>query len=699
MSVLDTEIMNFSGNSWTTRDAATGLICFGMTGSGKSSGPLRSIAMKFLEFGYGGIVFCAKPDECETWEGYAKEAGRERDILLLSKETFCFLDYEFSRPVDSGGGQVENVVNIFLEVVKITKDKKQGGTSDEYWQNAIKQFLRNTISLLVMAHEAVTLPNIKAAIDTTLRSNEIADKLKIFLEKFREFCYDSGERLAMRQRGTLEDYRCCLEEFEKSYSKDGASNSAEFSDAVLGATREFCTGLLLKTIFFGNDDSPDYELAYNYFLVEFPQLDERTRSNTISSFTVLADSMLRGEFLRCFGAKQSSLVIEDLYRKGKILIVDQDVKRNGIVGQMTAAIIKLCFEKMIERREDISKPNALPVFLWGDECQFFALDYDQKFQTTARSSRTLTVYATQNLDNLYDGYGKERANSLLGNLGTKIFCQNGDYTTNKWAADSIGQEVLRRRSQNFGDSKSGGTKGEYNKSDNFSEGWSEQKDYKVDIVQFTTLQTGGPRGQCQVGYIYWQSGRVLKNGDVFVRGTIKQKCRKVCGARLERHCPPVPQAGRKEDSAGIRLFGYDWIIFSVFSICSALAGVGMYLIYFELDFYLLAIPEIGIITVATLFLWFAGIAFDTLWASFAIIVEVLWMAVRGKRRHKCKIINRIPLIVITWLYLGFSFALAVYFQQRIYERKTLLPVVGIWLAASITHRLFKSAGGRKIPLD
>ena len=52
MSVLDTEIMNFEGNSWMTRDAATGLICFGMTGSGKSSGPLRSIAMRFLVWWY-----------------------------------------------------------------------------------------------------------------------------------------------------------------------------------------------------------------------------------------------------------------------------------------------------------------------------------------------------------------------------------------------------------------------------------------------------------------------------------------------------------------------------------------------------------------------------------------------------------------------------------------------------------------------
>ena len=366
---------------------------------------------------------------------------------------------------------------------------------------------------------------------------------------------------------------------------------------------------------------------------------------------------------------------------------------------MTAAIIKLCFEKMIERREDISDPDARPVFLWGDECQFFALEYDQKFQTTARSSRTLTVYATQNLDNLYDGYGKEKANSLLGNLGTKIFCQNGDHTTNKWAADSIGQEVLRRRSQNYGDSKSGGMKGDYNKSDNYSEGWSEQKDYKVDIVQFTTLQTGGPRGQCQVGYIFWQSGRVLKNGDVFVRGTIKQKCRKVCGARLERHCPPVPKVGNKDSGGGIRLYWYDWLTFFIFTVCSTLFAFGIYLVYAEKDILLLPIPKIGIVTVATIFLWFAGFALDTMWASVSIWIEVLWMALRKKHRHKCKIINRVPLIVITWLYLGFSFSLSIMLQNNIYQQKSLLPVTGLWLAASIAHRLFKSAGGRKIPID
>ena len=133
---------------------------------------------------------------------------------------------------------------------------------------------------------------------------------------------------------------------------------------------------------------------------------------------------------------------------------------------------------------------------------------------------------------------------------------------------------------------------------------------------------------------------------------------------------------------------------------ATLATTGIFLIYSELDIFLFQIPEIGIIMVATLLLWFAGITFDTLWAVLGIGMELLWFFIRGKTRRKCKTINRIPLVVITWLYLAFSLVLSsVYVQQSIYQKKSLIPDIALWLAASAAHRLFKSAGGRKIPLD
>ena len=692
MSILDHEILNLDGNSWTVRDACTGLICFGMTGSGKSSGPLRSIALRFLELKFGGIVFCAKPDECETWEGYARETGRSDDLIRLSENTFAFLNYEMERPAGTGGGQIENVVGIFLEVTKIGKDKK-AATNDEYWQNAIKQFLRNTIALLVMAHEAVTLPNIKMTIDTALRSDVIADAMQDYCSDFKAFC-SSKRYLGFIARQDEDGYNEAVRQFDLEYTE---SQGKALNRKILTVTRQYANMLILKAIYFGKGTGPDYELALNYFLTEFPQLDERTRSNTISSFTVLADSMLRGEFLRCFGAPKSSFSLESLYREGKILIVDQDVKRYGLVGQITAAIIKLCFERMIERREDITQDDALPVFLWADEAQYFSLDNDQMFQTTARSSRTLTVYATQNISNLQEGYGKEKSSSLLGNLGTKIFCKNGDYETNKWAADSIGQEIIRRRSQNIGDSKSGGMKGDYSRSDSYSEGWSEQKDYMVDIVTYTTLQAGGPRGHCKVGYVFWQSGRILNNGKVFLIGTFEQKCRKICGARFVRHCPPIPQIGGRHQSSW--LHKNDYLIGTIFMITLAATGVGIWLIFSERDIFLWFIPEVGIITLGTVFLWMFAFTMDAGLEVARIGVEIIGALIKKTRRKKQKRINRVPLITCTWVYLFFSFAITVLIQNTIYTGKSATGYILTWGGAAVAHFLFKGAGGRRIPIE
>ena len=694
MSILDHEILNLDGNSWTVRDACTGLICFGMTGSGKSSGPLRSIALRFLELKFGGIVFCAKPDECETWEGYARETGRSDDLIRLSENTFAFLNYEMERPAGTGGGQIENVVGIFLEVTKIGKDKK-AATNDEYWQNAIKQFLRNTIALLVMAHEAVTLPNIKMTIDTALRSDVIADAMQDYCSDFKAFC-SSKRYLGFIARQDEDGYNEAVRQFDLEYTE---SQGKALNRKILTVTRQYANMLILKAIYFGKGIGPDYELALNYFLTEFPQLDERTRSNTISSFTVLADSMLRGEFLRCFGAPKSSFSLESLYREGKILIVDQDVKRYGLVGQITAAIIKLCFERMIERREDITHDDALPVFLWADEAQYFSLDNDQMFQTTARSSRTLTVYATQNISNLQEGYGKEKSSSLLGNLGTKIFCKNGDYETNKWAADSIGQEIIRRRSQNIGDSKSGGMKGDYSRSDSYSEGWSEQKDYMVDIVTYTTLQAGGPRGHCKVGYVFWQSGRILNNGKVFLIGTFEQKCRKICGARFVRHCPPIPQIGGKYAGHSSWFHRNDYVIGVIFMITLSATGFGMWLIFSERDIFLWFIPEVGIITLGTVFLWMFAFAMDAGLEVARIGVEIIGALIKKTIRKKQKRINRVPLITCTWVYLFFSFAITVLIQNTIYTGKSATGYILTWGGAAVAHFLFKGAGGRRIPIE
>ena len=639
VNILDEVILNIEGNLWTVRDACTGVMVFGMTGSGKSSGPLHKIANKFLTLNFGGVVFCAKPDECDTWIKYAKEAHREDDLLFLSKLTFNYLDHE-SRRSGRGGGQIENLVNLYLEIVNMGKDKRNsGGGNDEYWNNAVKQLLRNTMTILQMAGESINIENI---------------------------------------------YRMVI----SAPSANG--NTAEESS--------YCTDLMALSIPEHLRQTPEFEIARTFFLEEFAHLDERTRSNTVSSFSVTADSVQRGELARCFSAPESTLHLEDIYRNHKILIVDYDQKSWGRMGQYAAGIIKYCFEMMIERREDISNNDAPPVFLWADECQFFSLDYDQKFQTTARSSRTLTVYATQNLGNLYDGYGKEKASSLLGNLGTKFFCQNGEFETNEWASKSIGQEIILRKNKTFGDSKSSSMKGDDNKSLSFSEGYSEQKDYRVDPADFSTLQTGGPRGQCKVGFIFWQSGRILNNGSVYVRSTIEQQCRRVCGAKFVRHCPVVPTVGGKGEFIGEKqlVFAGDYLCFIALLLTSVIPLAGAFMVYTGNDIPIAYYNDKFYCCVSTLCFYTLSVVLDIFCSCLKSAGAICYALISGKQRQKKKFLRAIIWQDAILGYYAICVGMTLWLQYNIFDIKEVMFVLICWLGLCMFFRFLRTSGKMEI---
>lgn len=470
------ELLSFEGNPWCIRNACEGVMCFGATGSGKSSGPLRKLALTMLENQFGGIVFCVKPDEKAIWQQYADETGRRGDLLYLSKEYFNFLDYEHSRPGE-GAGEVENIVHLFMEIAEVGKDKKSKGTNEDYWQDAVKQFLRNAITLLMLADEPLTLQNIKQIIDTVPRSSE--------------------------EMGTEGDYCCALIELIKQN---------------------------------GDSHKPEFILLSEYFKGEFARLDNRTRSNIISSFTVIVDSFLRGEMNRCFCSDKTTFTPE-MTLDGKILIIDYNIKEWQKLGSYASAVIKYCFMKAIERRPDGGKDEKRPVFIFADECQNFAIPYDQLFQSTARSSRVVTVYGTQNIGNLQTVYGRDEVSSLLGNLSTKIFCQNGDDKTNQWASESIGKVIVKRHTMSKGEGHNlSGTASKNSNSESINESWSEQKDFLVEPMIFTSLAKGSQQNKCDVEFVLWQSGREFVNGKPFLKTSVKQNCRLTCEAKKRYKC-------------------------------------------------------------------------------------------------------------------------------------------------------------------
>jgi hypothetical protein len=146
---------------------------------------------------------------------------------------------------------------------------------------------------------------------------------------------------------------------------------------------------------------------------------------------------------------------------GRVIILDFPIKSFGEIGRFVQVLYKTLWQMSTEDRKVLvdQKTGVLsgeaPVFLWADESQYFVTSRDLAFQLTARSKCVSTVYLTQNLPNYYamlkGADNRSIADSLLGNLQTKIFHANGDPATNRWAEQLFSQAVtgMRNRSSNL----------------------------------------------------------------------------------------------------------------------------------------------------------------------------------------------------------------------------------------------------------
>src|SRR5882762_2094036 len=120
-----------NGQGFRLFDALTGVMVFGATGSGKTSGPGKHLAIGYLKSGFGGLVLCAKPEERRQWEEWAAETGRSRDLVIIEKEgPYCFnpLEWEASRE-GKGAGLTMNIVAMLDEIASVIERARAGRTA------------------------------------------------------------------------------------------------------------------------------------------------------------------------------------------------------------------------------------------------------------------------------------------------------------------------------------------------------------------------------------------------------------------------------------------------------------------------------------------------------------------------------------------------------------------------------------------
>ncbi len=464
---LDTPLYHFNGKEpFTIRQACEGVQIFGGIGSGKTSGSGAALARSYLKAGFGGLVLCAKKDEVDTWKRYAKETGRSERLIIFDASgewRFPFLQYEVSRKGE-GAGYTENLVRLFTTVNE-AMERSKGGGGDPYWTRAMAQLIRNAIELCLLATGKVSLPLINEIIMSAPSNPE--------------------------QRDSME-----WQKKSKCWELLAIANDKDFNEWELY----------------------DYRSTAAFFLKEYCELAPKTRSGILSMFTSMADALLRRPFRMLFSEPSPSKknALPELTHKGFIIVMNLPVKEYGESGRAAQVIYKYMWQQAAERR-NISE-NDKPIFLWVDEAQNFATEYDMQFQATARSSRACTVYLTQNLPNYYAEMGgahsKYRVDSLVGNLQTKIWHANSDPETNTNAADVIGRVWQERKSA--GMSYGGDNVG-------LSESAQESYDYLVIPQRFTYLRKGGEPNDFNVEAIIFQSGRKWSTKKTFLKTTFNQK--------------------------------------------------------------------------------------------------------------------------------------------------------------------------------
>ncbi len=491
--VLGKTLFTWPGHSsdrFTVGDSLEGIQIFGSTGSGKTSGSGRKIAKAFLKNGYGGLVLCAKPDERKSWEEYARQTGREKDLVIfeLGKGSFNPIAYEQER-FGKGAGETLNITNLIMTLNLLARNFSAGGgdegKSEKFWDNAVKRAITRMIDLLKLSGEPLTIMNMREVLVNALTAEDV--------NRYREI-----EKILEDEAAGEEDHKIALNDLKK-WSK-----------------KNFCLKCLINITFkkgLSVDEIESKKLVKSFFFKEFAYLSERTKSIVVESFLGLIQPFESG-LLR---AQFSQTISDDLwpelaYEEGKIIILDFPIKEHLLAGVYAQGIYKFIFQQAMERRDVAKEEDPHPCFLWVDESHLFTNPvYDALFQSTARSSLTATVLLTQGINSYYAVMGslhsEAKTKSLLMNLTTKIFHASNDYDTNTYASNLIGVDFKEMASIQRKNIEPGMAT------------LSEHLHPKVFPHELSVLQKGGDSstGYKAEAIIFKSPGRKWSTGDTYIR--------------------------------------------------------------------------------------------------------------------------------------------------------------------------------------
>ena len=462
----------------TSCPVSVGQVCqgvqiWGSTGSGKSSGSVSAFARAYLRAGFGGLFLTAKREDCETYQRWAREEGRGDDVLVFSPDTdrlrYNFIDAELA---DRGNpvGLVEGLTALLMTVAELLQGPQSGGgrENDHYFKAMSERLARNCILVLYLARGRVAVPD---------------------LLRFLSSCARTGEE-ARSQTWQSESY--CFQSL--TLAEKAPKNES------------------LRA---------DLDLAVSFLLREWTEMGSRSRASVETTLTAAVDLLSRGAARDLLSAPSVN-VTPQMCHEGAIVIADFPVLVYSDIGRLIQVVLKFCWQRAHNRR-DVGR-NPRPNFIVADESHLVSVAADQAFQTTARSSRTAVLYATQSISNYLEVFGERaepRVHSLLGNLQTQVFHQQTDIKTIHYLQELVG----KTRQYSLSGSTSGDGDwiapllgmGGRSSSCGFQEHW----EHDLQASDVNSLAKGGPPDWI-VEAILYQGGSRFPNGRTWMPVTFRQ---------------------------------------------------------------------------------------------------------------------------------------------------------------------------------